>query len=158
MGKKELVILLAVFLVVTLMVSSFFFFGITPSYVAQVISAQGGNINRVDIRSSSTPTVWAGLFGNISYSVTPSSTAPSGGGITGFNIYSQCADSQGGEVYFSTVPDLNFSTLVPADPSDVDAFLGVDPSATASASKIYSLSSQFNIYGSSLVLKCAQTN
>jgi len=144
---------------VILAIGAFLLFGIffflkQPDFIG-FITAQGGNVTRVNIYSY--PDVpWKGLHGLMStigvLSVYLQETDPA---IRLENIgLSPCT---GSELYSTTLSTVNWALVEPALPSDVDLFLGVANTSIYSGTAIFTNLSAFNVTNRGYLLYSTRT-
>ncbi|MFH1506361.1 MAG: DUF87 domain-containing protein [archaeon] len=131
------------------------------NYIGQVAYHEGyaGYIYSMEITWGTNASLWGGVYGAaFGVGVTNAwSRDMSGGALTDyneFNIFFECFESGiEHEIYASMVPlsQISFSTLLPADPSDVDAYLE-NAAGMSAASNTYTQNITFEVGGTAMTV------
>lgn len=119
----------------------------TPSHIAHLLMSGGTVSGGINITDTSAPSLWEGVFGNLSNGVNTRTVSVSGGNIQGRNVYSACPSVQSGEIYFAKSSSLSFSNIVAGNAAELDSLMGIPANSALSATSIFNDSTSFNVNG-----------
>ncbi|MBN2457797.1 hypothetical protein JXB31_01555 [Candidatus Woesearchaeota archaeon] len=138
-------------ILVILLLAFMLFLAIRYQGITAKIIAQGGNVTQVNLELPSNINYWSGIYGNISYSYLGSTVSVDGSnaGVFLHNInLTRCYFT---ELYATTLQSIDWTDVVPAEPSDVDSYLGLPNTNIMSGSRIFTKQKAFNVFGSNLL-------
>ncbi|HII71403.1 TPA: DUF87 domain-containing protein, partial [Candidatus Woesearchaeota archaeon] len=114
-------------------------------------AADAGSITAINIHHTYTADAWHGFAGmaylDMENNQTNWSRTVTGGTTTVIDLPFNCFGKSGWDVYISPVPadQLDLSTVQPATPAEIDAYIGIDPSERISATRSYTENFTLNL-------------
>lgn len=137
--KSKVMIL---FIAALLLLVSFFFLEDFDNLTGNTVSydSQAGNVTEVNINSSTSS--WHGFFGEITVNISASTASAivKGGEMAEFDLELPCS---GGELYLSTLNNLDFTKITKGTAEAVDNYLSFDSSNQQSGTQVFNNLSSF---------------